>query len=166
MVVRETSLSDPQVRELLSQHHRAMVAQSPPGFSFALDLTGLDSPAIRLFGAWEGAQLIAIGAVKRLSPAHVEIKSMRTHSDHLGKGAGQAVLARLIEQARADGAARISLETGRTEAYHPAIRLYERNGFVAGRAFADYENGPHNQCYHLDLRWKPSLHLQDHRVDR
>lgn len=152
MDVRKAALHDPQVSELLTLHHRAMVAQSPPGFSFALDLSGLDAPEISLFGVWEDAALIAVGAIKRLGPGHAEIKSMRTHPDHLGKGAGQAVLARLIDYARGQGCARVSLETGRTAPYLPAIRLYQRNGFVEGEAFAGYENGPHNQCYHLYLR--------------
>ena len=151
MEVRQAFLSDPRVRDLLSAHHREMVALSPPGFSFALDLDALDSPDIVLFGAWEEAILMAVGAIKRLDAEHAEIKSMRTHPDHLCKGAGQAILTRLLDHARAEGMVRVSLETGRTQPYEPAIRLYRRNGFAESEAFASYQNGPHNQCYNLDL---------------
>lgn len=145
------SLADAQVCALLEAHQRDMVAISPPGTSFALDLTGLSGPGITLFGAWEGDELVAVGALKRLSPEQAEIKSMRTHARHLGKGAAQAILDRLIATARSEGIGRLSLETGTSAMFIPAIRLYTRNHFTPGPAFADYANGPHNQCYHLPL---------------
>ncbi|MEC8772878.1 MAG: N-acetyltransferase, partial [Pseudomonadota bacterium] len=58
---------------------------------------------------------------------------------------------KLIAIARSDGLARLSLETGTNDRFAPAIALYTRRGFVAGEAFAHYANGPHNQCYHLEL---------------
>ena len=76
---------------------------------------------------------------------------MRTHSDHLGHGIARAILEELIAIARSDGLAQLSLETGTNERFAPAIALYPRRGFVAGEAFAHYANGPHNQCYHLEL---------------
>ncbi|HSM54434.1 MAG TPA: GNAT family N-acetyltransferase [Erythrobacter sp.] len=151
MRVGKASLADKQVRAILEAHQRDMYEASPPGTSFALDLKGLSGPEISLFGAWEGDLLIAVGALKRLSPEFAEIKSMRTHSDHLGKGAAQAVLDLILDTARSEGIGRISLETGTSDAFMPAVRLYSRNGFKPGEAFADYANGPHNQCYHLEL---------------
>nr|WP_298895959.1 GNAT family N-acetyltransferase [uncultured Altererythrobacter sp.] len=152
MRVGKTSLADDQVCDLLEAHQRNMYEISPPGTSFALDLTGLSGPTISLFGAWEGNTLMAVGALNRLSDTEVEIKSMRTHTDHLGKGAAQAVLNLILDTARTEGIARISLETGTSDDFKPAIKLYLKNGFVTGEAFADYANGPHNQCYHLDLQ--------------
>lgn len=151
MRVGRVSLEDQQVCDLLEAHQRNMHKISPPGTSFALDLAGLSGPEISLFGAWEGDVLIAVGALKRLSPELAEIKSMRTHADHLGKGAAQAVLNLILETARSEGISQVSLETGTSDDFSPAIRLYLKNGFQPGEAFADYANGPHNQCYHLEL---------------
>ena len=154
MRVELVSLADSQVSDLLEAHERDMFEISPPGTSFALDLSKLSAPTISLFGAWEGETLVAVGALNRLSEKQAEIKSMRTHPDHLGKGAAQAVLDLILETARTDGLERVSLETGTSDAFKPAIMLYLKNGFERGEAFAGYANGPHNQCYHLDLQSK------------
>lgn len=144
-------LSDPQVIAMIGAHQRDMFAISPPGTSFALDVSGLQGPEITLVGAWKGEDLISIGALKRLAGSGAEVKSMRTRSDHLRCGAAGAVLTALIDAARRMGLRRISLETGTSAAFAPAIALYARHGFKPGPAFAGYVNGPHNQCYHLDL---------------
>lgn len=151
MRVGEAELSDPQVSALLAAHQRDMHAASPPGTSFALDLSGLSTSEITLFAAWDGEALMAVGALKRLGPAQAEIKSMRTDPAHLARGAGRAVLEAIIDRARHDGVARLSLETGTSEHFLPAISLYRRYSFEQGEAFGGYANGPHNQCYHLDL---------------
>lgn len=150
MRVGPADIADPQVVALIEAHQREMFAISPPGTSFALDVTGLQGPDISLFGAWDGATLIAIGALRHLSPGHAEIKSMRTHPAHLRRGAAQAVLAALLATGRATGVRRFSLETGTSKAFAPAVALYRRHGFRPGEAFAGYANGAHNQCYHRD----------------
>ena len=48
--------------------------------------------------------------------------------------------------ARARGYTRVSLETGRTEAYAPAVALYRKYGFEACAAFADYTVDEFSQC--------------------
>jgi len=63
MRVGKASLTDSQVRDLLEAHQRNMFEISPPGTSFALDLSGLSGPTISLFGAWEGDTLMAVGAL-------------------------------------------------------------------------------------------------------
>jgi putative acetyltransferase len=151
MRVARASLEDPAVRQMVEYHQRDAQSLSPPGSSFALDVSGLSGPSITLLGAWEGDTLIAIGALKRLSDSHAELKSMRTHPDHLGKGAAKAILKALTEVARSEGITRLSLETGTGEAFAPAQALYSGFGFAPGEAFSDYVNGPHNQCWHMAL---------------
>ena len=136
---------------MIAYHQRDMLAVSPPGTSFALDVSGLSGPGVSLLGAWESQSLIAIGAMKRLSPTHAELKSMRTHPAHLGKGAAKAILDALVALARTEAIMRLSLETGTSAEFAPAMRLYQRYGFAPGAAFADYANGPHNQCWHMRL---------------
>ncbi|WP_370034571.1 GNAT family N-acetyltransferase [Qipengyuania mesophila] len=151
MRIEPADLADPAVRGMIEFHQRDMLAVSPPGTSFALDVSGLSGPAVTLLGAWDGEHLLGIGAMKRLSTDTAELKSMRTHPDHLGKGVARALLEALIAIARDEGLARLSLETGTSAEFAPAIGLYTARGFVPGDGFADYVNGPHNQCYHLAL---------------
>ncbi len=151
MRIAEASLADPAVRNLIAFHQQDMEAMSPPGTSFALDLSGLSGAETTVLGAWEGEELVAIGALKRLGSGQAELKSMRTRPEHLGKGIAKAVLEALIDLSRAERIARLSLETGTSDEFVPAIRLYTKYGFERGDAFADYVNGPHNQCYHLPL---------------
>ncbi|UIP06000.1 GNAT family N-acetyltransferase [Erythrobacter sp. SDW2] len=151
MRVDPASLEDPAVRQMVEYHQRDAQSLSPPGTSFALDVSGLAGPSITLLGAWENETLIAIGALKRLSGTHAELKSMRTHPDHLGKGAAKAILNALTEIARSEGMLRLSLETGTGEAFAPAKALYSGFGFAPGEAFSDYVNGAHNQCWHMAL---------------
>ena len=149
--VGKVSIEDPDVRALATLHQQNMHAVSPPGTDFALDVSGLSSPDITIVGAWDNGELIAIGALKTLGKNHAELKSMRTHPGHTGKGAARGILQELIEIARVSGVTRLSLETGTSAAFQPAVRLYTTRGFVAGEGFAEYVNGPHNQCYHLTL---------------
>ncbi len=149
--VREVTLDDPQVRALALDHVQQMRAGSPPGQAFALDLTGLDDPAITLFGAWRGGELLGIGALKQLDAGQAEIKSMRTRADALRQGVARALLDAIIAQAKEVGLNRLSLETGSGPSFEPALSLYRARGFRHGDAFSDYENTEFNQCLHLDL---------------
>lgn len=149
--VAKADLSDPAVRDLIELHQRGMLDDLPPGTCFALDISGLSGPEITLFGACDDQHLLGIGALKRLTADQAEIKSMRTHPDHVGKGIGRAILEAIITTAQSEGITRLSLETGTNELFAPAIALYTRRGFAAGEAFSSYANGLHNQCYHLAL---------------
>ena len=150
--VDSASLDDPAVREMIAYHQQDMEAMSPPGTSWALDLSGLSGSSVTVLGAWNGETLMGIGALKRLGDDTAELKSMRTLPEFLGKGVARAILGELVTLARAEGFSRLSLETGTGEEFAPAIALYTKHGFEKGESFSDYENGPHNQCYHLDLR--------------
>ena len=132
------------VRELLAGHLAQMLTMSPACSVHALDLERLRQPGIRVWTAWEGGQLLGCGALKELTPVHGEIKSMRTADTHRGKGVGRAMLAHLLAVARERGYERVSLETGATPAFLPALRLYESAGFQRCGPFADYTEDPHS----------------------
>ena len=132
------------VRELLAGHLAQMLTMSPACSVHALDLERLRQPGIRVWTAWEGGQLLGCGALKELTPVHGEIKSMRTADTHRGKGVGRAMLAHLLAVARERGYERVSLETGATPAFLPALRLYESAGFQRCGPFADYREDPHS----------------------
>jgi len=147
----EDDLSSEGARALLALHLQGMHASSPAGHVFALDLSGLKSPGITVWTVRERAQVIAIGALKDLRDGSGEIKSMRTHPDHLRRGAASLLLEHIVAQARARGWTRLSLETGSGPAFEAALHLYRRRGFESGPAFADYTPSAFNQFLHLVL---------------
>ncbi|WP_273184959.1 GNAT family N-acetyltransferase [Hyphomonas adhaerens] len=151
MIIQPGDFDDPQVRELLRQHLQGMAETSPPGHSFALDLSGLQRPDVTFLSVWDGDTLLAIGAMKELAADHGELKSMRTRKDSLRRGAATAMLEALLNLARQRGYRRVSLETGSGEAFDPALALYRKHGFKSGDAFADYIGSDFNQFLHLDL---------------
>ena len=144
-------LSSGAVQDLLALHLRGMHDSSPPGSVFALDLSGLKAADVTVWSVWRENRLAAVGALKRLDESTGEIKSMRTHPDHLRTGAAAALLDYIILQARTAGMTCISLETGSGPAFEPALALYRRRGFVDCPAFAEYENSAFNQFLHLPL---------------
>lgn len=149
--VREDDLSGEPTRGLLALHLSGMRANSPPDAVFALDLSGLTAPGVTVWSVWDGEAIVAIGALKQLGDAAAEVKSMRTHPDHLRRGAAALLLDHIIAEGRRRGLDRLSLETGSGPAFEPALALYRRRGFANGAAFADYAPGPFNQFLHLAL---------------
>jgi putative acetyltransferase len=144
--------SDPRIVELLRTHFTRAHAESPPGSAHALDLSGLQSPDISFWAAWDGETLMGIGALKALSPDHGEVKSMHTPQAVRGRGAGSAVLRHIIAEARARGYARLSLETGSMAYFAPARTLYQRHGFQECEPFAAYAPDRNSIFMTLDLR--------------
>ena len=151
MKITLADLDDPQVQAVIAYHQRAMIDGSPPGFSFALDLSGLKAPGVTVWAVHVDGQAAAIGALKRLDEKSAELKSMRTLPQYLRQGLAAALLDHIITHARAEGYRRISLETGSGPAFEPALALYRKRGFVNGPAFADYVLTDFNQCLHLAL---------------
>ena len=149
--IREDDLTDEQVRALLAFHLAEARAKTPAEFSFALDLSGLQTPDITVWTAWDGEKVAGVAALKTLPDGAGEVKSMRTHPDHLRKGVAGALLGHIIGEARRRGMARLSLETGTVPAYDPAVALYLKHGFRDGERFGDYQPSPYNRFLHLEL---------------
>jgi putative acetyltransferase len=149
MEIRPDDITHPQVLALLNEHLDNMRRLSPPESVHALDVSKLRAPGISFWTAWEGDQLLGCGALKELSSAHGEIKSMRTPEARRRQGAGRAMLAHIIAVARERRYQRLSLETGSAEAFLPAQALYRSHGFEACGPFADY--GPDPNSYFMTL---------------
>jgi len=149
--IRSGDFSDPRVLDLLREHLAGMHASSPVGCVSALDLSGLQQPAISFFTIWDGDDLLGCGALNQLDATTGELKSMRVTARHLRRGAGKRMLEHLIQLARARGYTRLSLETGSGEPFDAAIAMYRRYGFTSGPAFGDYVGSEFNQFFHLEL---------------
>jgi len=154
MRIEVDDLNRPAVHALLEEHLANMFELSPPEQVFALDLSKLRSDDITFWTVWEGEELVGCGALKELTPAHGEIKSMRTPSAARGRGAGRAVLEHIIAVAQQRGYTRISLETGTHAAFGPARNLYRSKGFVMTGPFGDYQPNEHSAF--MELRLPPA----------
>ena len=145
MQIEIDDLSRPEVHALLREHLANMHELSPADKVFALDLSKLRVPEITFWTVWDGDLLLGCGALKALSTTHGEIKSMRTPAAHRGRGAGRAVLERIIETARQRGYQLLSLETGSHPAFGAAQTLYRSVGCEYSGPFADCKEDPHSE---------------------
>jgi putative acetyltransferase len=144
MHIVEGGLDDPRVVELLRTHLTRARAETAPGSAHALDLSGLRAPDVTFWSAWEGDAVVGVGALKRLSAEHGEVKSMHTAEAARGRGVGSAMLRHIMEAARARAMSRLSLETGSWPYFVPARALYARHGFVECGPFGDYREDPNS----------------------
>lgn len=144
MEIRSADLDEAAVRELVRFHHANMQAMSPPEFSFAFDIDKLRAPGIHVLAAYDGPELLGIGAVA-VSGSEAELKSMRTVPASLRSGVGTELLKALIAIARDAGVRTLYLETGTGPGFEPAWQLYLRHGFEPCGPFGDYEESDFNR---------------------
>jgi len=139
------------VTALLAYHVAEARAITPPEFSFAMPGDALLAGDITFWTAREDGVLLGFAALKDLGGATGEVKSMRTAPEHLRKGVAARLMTTLVEAAKARGYGALYLETGVTEDYFAARKLYERHGFAPCEPFADYEASGHNWFMKLTL---------------
>ena len=152
MRIEVDDLSRTAVHDLLNEHLANMYELSPPEQVFALDLSKLKSSSITFWTAWDESLLLGCGALKELSPMHGEIKSMRTPAKLRGRGAGRALLSRIIETATQRNYHLLSLETGSHPAFGAAQNLYISSGFQNTGPFAGYKEDPYSVFMELRLQ--------------
>ncbi|WCT71945.1 GNAT family N-acetyltransferase [Sphingomonas naphthae] len=151
MDIRPGGLDDPRVIALLQHHVTTARAETGLGSAHALDVSGLQTPDIRFWAMWDGDTPIGLGALRRLDTDHGEVKSMHTAASARRRGVGAAMLAHIITAARAEGLARLSLETGAWPYFAPAMALYTAHGFVECAPFGDYRPDPNSRFLTLTL---------------
>lgn len=151
MEITKADFNNAQIADLLRTHIERARAQTAPGSTHALDLAGLQSPDVQFWAMWDGLTLVAIGALKRLTAQHGEVKSMHVAASRRRSGAGSAMLRHIIAAAKEMGMSRLSLETGSWPYFRPAHALYRKHGFVGGRPFDKYREDPNSLFFHLDL---------------
>lgn len=139
------------VRTLLDRHLTFAREVTPPEDVFALDVEGLLDPAVTLFGGRLGGTLKGIGALKHLDKSHGELKSMHTLEEARGLGVGRAIIDHILSVALDRGYDRVSLETGRQEAFGPARSFYTKVGFVPCEPFGEYVGSTSSACMTLNL---------------
>ena len=150
--IKINDLNGPQIADLLRRHLDHMFAITPAASVYALDMEALRVPAITFWSASLEGQLVGCVALKDHGNGLGEIKSMHTLAEFRGQGIARKLVAHLIEVAREQKFERLSLETGKTEHFEPAKKLYASFGFVQSAPFADYGPDPHSHFMTLVLR--------------
>jgi len=151
MRIVQGDFSDSRVIDLLRVHFTSARAQTAPGSAHALDLAALQLPDIGFWTIWEDETLLGVGALKRISADHGEIKSMHTAQSMRRRGAGRAMLQHIIASAQSVGMSRLSLETGSWDYFRPARAFYRSHGFVECGPFARYVLDSNSVFMSLDL---------------
>lgn len=150
--VAPDDLTDPAVLALLQLHLDEMHQWSPACKVHALPAERLRQADVSFFAAWDGDVLAAVGALKELDAERGELKSMRAAPEYRGKGAGEAILLHLMEEARRRGYRWLGLETGGTPEFEPAAALYRKHGFAECAPFGDYVSDDFSRCMELFLK--------------
>jgi putative acetyltransferase len=144
VVIAEEHPLTPDLSLLFERHTADMHADTPPESIHMMDKGALADPGIRFFVLRDGVQPLAMGAFKRIDPAHAEIKSMHVLTEERGRGLSKAMLDHLLAEAAKDGFTRLSLETGVQPTFIAARALYARAGFVICGPFEGYRDDPNS----------------------
>ena len=131
-------LSSAQSQALITEHLVGMHANSPPSHVNALAIEALRAPNVTFWTAWAGDEICGCGALKELGTTSGEVKSMRTRSEFLKHGVGQAILDEIQLAAKTRDYKALYLETGTGLAFEAAHALYIKNGFAWCDAFDNY----------------------------
>jgi putative acetyltransferase len=139
---RVDDLSGAGTQALVARHLRGMYENSPAESVHAFDLSKLKQPGVTFWSAWVGDEVVGMGALKQLDARRGEIKSMRVSDAWLGRGVGRAMLGHIVREAQLMGLTSLWLETGSTDAFMPALKLYETAGFTRCGPFDAYVEDP------------------------
>jgi putative acetyltransferase len=142
LIFHADDLDSLDVQYLVELHYAELRSISPPDACHVLPSIGLRDPSVTVWSARDGGALVGVGALKELASDHGEVKSMRTAPVALGQGVGRAMLRHIVAEAQARGYKRLSLETGNTEPFQPALRLYASEGFEPWGPFGGYKDIP------------------------
>lgn len=149
--IRRDDPALPEITALLREHLALMREVSEPGTVHALDVEALRAPNVSFWSARRGEDVVGCGALAALDATHAEVKSMHVRRNVRRAGIASLVLARILDEARAQGFERVSLETGSTDAFTAARSFYAARGFAPCERFGDYPDHPHSAFMTLTL---------------
>ena len=151
MEIKKDDLNGPEIAILLQAHIDELSGISIPESMHALSMDALRNPEITFWSVWANSELMGCGALKELDSGHGEVKSMRTAPAHLRKGVASRLLKHIIDEAKRRGCRRLSLETGSSAHFEPALKLYQKVGFRQTNPFGDYTDDPNSVFLTLEL---------------
>nr|WP_232295721.1 GNAT family N-acetyltransferase [Pseudorhodobacter aquimaris] len=128
----------------MSRHTADMHADTPPESNHMMDADQLAVPEVSFFVMRDTGVPVGMGAFKRIDSTHAEIKSMHILAEARGRGLSKRMLSHLVDEARASGFRRLSLETGIQPTFVAARALYEKAGFDLCPPFGGYREDPNS----------------------
>lgn len=152
LAIDRADFADPALAAFLQAHLDDLAPTAPPCSQHALGLEGLRRPDVRLWTATADASLVGTVALAPVTAGHEELKSMRTDPERRGAGIASALLRHALDDARARGVARISLETGSQPFFAAARALYAKHGFAECPPFGGYRPDPNSTFMTLGLQ--------------
>ena len=132
----------PDLALLMARHEADCTAETPRESCHRLDPAALAVPGITFLAGRIDGVPVSMGALKRLSGAEGELKSMHVLAEWRGRGLAREMLARLLDEASGAGLARLFLETGAQPIFAAARGLYSAAGFAPCPPFAGYRADP------------------------
>ncbi|MDF0528705.1 GNAT family N-acetyltransferase [Tsukamurella sp. 8F] len=150
--VVDADLADETLVEFLSAHLADMAPTAPAASRHALDVAALRAPGVRMWVAQApDDELLGTVALVPIDGGHDELKSMRTAPAARERGVGRALALHALDDARARGLTRVSLETGSMAFFAPARALYRAVGFVECDPFGTYRHDPNSVFMTVEL---------------
>ncbi|MCY1127790.1 GNAT family N-acetyltransferase [Frigidibacter sp. RF13] len=144
VVISRESPAQAELSLLFHRHTAAMHEETPPESIHMMDASALDRPDISFFVMRDTGRAIGMGAFKRIDATHAEIKSMHVLAEERGRGLARRMLDHLMDEARAAGFRRLSLETGSQRGFTAARALYLKAGFTECPPFEGYWDDPNS----------------------
>ena len=142
MQIKSANFDAPDVQALLRDY---LTFASQDDCTHALGIAELQKPDVQMFTARDAnGALMGCAALKTLTLDLGEIKSVRTHPDHLRKGVSRALMAHIERAARDAGLNALYLETHNTAPYAAACRMYDTLGYETCGPFGEYVQTPRN----------------------
>jgi len=144
ITITEESPTGADLRLLFERHTADMHADTPPESIHMMDASELAIPEVRFFVMRDVGMPVGMGAFKRIDDGHAEIKSMHVLVEMRGRGLSRRMLQHLLDEAKATGYRRLSLETGVQPTFIAARALYAKAGFTECPPFEGYWDDPNS----------------------
>lgn len=146
-MIAPADFDDPALTAFIAAHHADLAPTAPPESQHALGVDELRAPGVRLWTLHEDGELLGTVALAGLELGHEELKSLRSAPHARGRGVGKRLLAFALDDARARGVRRVSLETGSQDFFVPSRALYAAQGFVECEPFGTYVADPNSTFF-------------------
>src|SRR4051812_21789956 len=139
----------PDATQLITELQAHLESFYPPASRHGFSIERLVAEGVPFFVLRADGQAAGCGGIKLFGREYGELKRMYVRPAFRGAGFGELLVQHLAAFARAQGVARLRLETGIHQ--EAAIRLYERAGFKRIPPFPPYREDPLSRCYEKPL---------------